>query len=338
MNFTAEKIAEFLDGEIEGNPQASVNNISKIEEGKHGTLSFLANLKYTEYIYSTNASIVLVNKSFNPEKKISATLIKVEDAYKAFASLLELYAQTKENKTGINPKSEIEETASIGEFVYIGAFVYIGKNSKIGKNVKIYPNSFIGDNVTIGDNTILFAGVKIYDDCKLANDCIIHAGTVIGSDGFGFAPQEGTDFKKIPQIGNVVIEERVEIGANTTIDRATIGSTLIKRGVKLDNHLQVAHNVVIDENTVIAAHTAISGSTKIGKNCMIGGQVGFAGHITIADGTKIGAQTGVAASIKEENLIIQGTPAMEMKNWYKSSAIFKTLPELRMKIFELEKK
>lgn len=339
MNFTAEKIAEFLNGEIEGDPKVTVNNISKIEEGEPNTLSFLANPKYTNFIYTTKASIVLVNKSFKPERELNTTLIRVEDSYKAFASLLELYSQVKaSSKSGVSDKAVIDESATIGDNVYIGALSYIGEKSKIGHNVKIFPGTYIGDNVKIGDNTILYAGVKIYEDCILANDCIIHAGTVIGSDGFGFAPQNNKDFKKIPQIGNVIIEERVEIGANTTIDRATIGSTVIKRGVKIDNLVQIAHNVEIGENTVIAAQSGISGSTKIGKNCMIGGQVGFAGHLKIADGVKIGAQSGIAQTVEKENSILQGSPAIPLRNFYRSASLFANLPELISKINNLEKK
>jgi len=280
----------------------------------------------------------LVSKDFAPREKINSTLIRVADPYQAFATLLSIYEQAKGSKTGLRPNSVIDKTAKTGDNVYIGEFVFIGQNCEVGKNAKLYPSCYIGDNVSIGENTILYAGVKIYDNCKIANDCIIHAGTVIGSDGFGFAPRQEQDFRKIPQIGNVIIEELVEIGANTTIDRATIGSTIIKRGVKIDNLVQIAHNVVIGENTVIAAQTGVSGSTKIGKNCMIGGQVGFAGHLSIADGTKIGAQSGIGSSVETENTILQGSPAFNMKAWYRSAAIFSYLPDLRSKIIEIEKK
>ena len=326
MEFTAQQIAEFLKGDIVGDKTAKVYTISKIEEGIPGSLSFLANPKYTKYIYETEASVVLVNKSFSPEKEVKAVLIKVDDAYKAFASLLELYQQYKNNKTGISPSSFIEEDAKIGENNYIGPGAYIGNNSKTGKNCKIYSNVFIGDNVTIGDDTVIYSNVSVYSDCKIGKACTIHAGTVIGSDGFGFAPQNNEAFKKVPQIGNVIIEDNVEIGSNTSIDRATIGSTIIRKGVKLDNLVQVAHNVEIGENTVIAAQTGISGSTKIGKNCMIGGQVGFAGHLVIADNVKIGAQSGVHKNLPEGS-VVQGSPVVGYREWYRISAVLSKLPD-----------
>ncbi len=338
MEFSAQLIASFLKGEIDGNPDVKVTNISKIEEGKPGTLAFLANVKYTHYIYTTNASIVLVNRDFVAEKPITATLIRVADAYQAFASLLDLYvSQTRENKIGIEQPSFIHPTAKYGKDVFIGAFSYLGKDVKIGNNVKIYPGCFLGDRVTIKDNTTLFAGVKIYHECVLGADVTIHAGSVIGADGFGFAPQNHTDFKKVPQIGNVVIEDNVEIGANTTIDRATMGSTVIKKGVKLDNLIQVAHNVEIGENTVIAAQTGISGSVKLGKNCMIGGQVGFAGHLTVADDIKIGAQSGVAGSLTKEGAILLGAPAIDIREFQKASIVFRQLPDMARKLAALER-
>lgn len=338
MEFSAEQIADLLEGKVEGKSDVKVNNISKIEEGKEGTLAFLANTKYTPYIYTTKASIVLVNNDFKAEKEISATLIRVKDAYQAFASLLEVYQQHKNYKVGISDRAIIETTAKIGEDVFIGANVYIGENVTIGNSTKIYPNSYIGDNTIIGDDTTIFSGVNIYSEIKIGSNCTIHSGVVIGSDGFGFAPQNNTEFKKVPQIGNVIIEDNVEIGANSTIDRATIGSTIIRKGVKLDNLLQVAHNVEIGENTVIAAQTGIAGSTKIGKNCMIGGQVAIAGHITIADNVKAGARTGIAQAVKKGGVILQGTPAMDVRSFYRSSAVFKILPEMKRQLDKIAKK
>ncbi len=337
MEFSARNIAEFLNGEIDGNPDVVVNNVSKIEEGKPGTLSFLANPQYTRYIYSTNASIVIVNKDFKPEKKIKSTLIRVDDAYQSFASLLEFYNQQKYDKTGIDKLSFVAESAEIGSDVYIGAFVYIDENVKIGNSVKIYPQVYISENVEIKDNTVLYSGVKIYSNCKIGANCILHSGVVVGSDGFGFAPEADKNYKKVPQVGNVIIEDNVEIGSNTTIDRATLGSTIIRKGVKIDNLIQIAHNVEIGENTVIAAQTGISGSTKIGKNCLIGGQVGIIGHLTIADEVKIAAQSGIGSSIKTKGEIVQGTPAYKFKNFQKSYVVFRQLPEIRKKIIDMEK-
>lgn len=337
MEFTAATIAGFLNGDIEGDPEIKVNTIAKIEEGQTGALSFLSNPKYEQFIYETKSSVVLVNKSFVPSAKISATLIKVENAYEAFASLLRLVDQARPRKTGVHPTAVIEPTANIGKDVYIGALAYIGENCKIGDGCAIYPHVYVGDNTEIGDNSIINPGVKIYHDCVLGEGCIIHAGTVIGSDGFGFAPQSENEYMKIPQLGNVVLEDHVEIGANVTIDRATMGSTFIRKGVKLDNLIQIGHNVEIGENTVMAAQTGISGSTKVGKNCMFGGQVGLAGHIKIANGTKIGAQAGILSGVKEENTLIIGTPAIELKQFMKSSVIFRKLPEMKMKIDSFEK-
>ena len=337
MEFSAEKIAEFLNGTVEGNPDATVNNISKIEEGKPGTLSFLANPKYTSYIYSTEASIVLVNKDFKSDKKIKTTLVRVDDSYEAFASLLELYSQAKGQKFGIEDNSYIDTKATVGEDVYIAAFAYISAGAKIGNNVKIYPNVFIGDRAVIKDNTTIFAGAKIYDETIIGENCIIHAGVVIGGDGFGFAPTSDGNYKKIPQIGNVVIEDNVEIGANTTIDRATMGSTILRKGVKLDNLIQIAHNVEIGENTAIAALTGVSGSAKIGKNCMIGGQVGIAGHTKIADNIKVAAQTGIMSNIKEKGISLAGTPHMNIRDFFKSMLIFKKLPKLENQIQLIQK-
>lgn len=271
MKFTARQIANFLNGTIDGDPEVSITKLAKIEAGEPGSLTFLANPVYTNYIYSTTASIVVVNNAFVAENPIKSTLIRVEDAYAAFASLLEIYNQSKLNRTGVSENSAISDSARIGKTCYIGEFVVVGENTIIGNNVKIYPNTYVGDNVKIGDNTIIYAGVKIYSDSEIGNNCIIHAGVVIGSDGFGFAQQQGNNFKKIAQIGNVLIEDFVEIGSNTTIDRATLGSTIIRRGVKLDNLIQVGHNVEIGENTVIAAQSGIAGSTKIGRDCMCAG-------------------------------------------------------------------
>ena len=336
MEFTAQQIADALQGIVEGNADIMVSDLSKIEEGKPGSLSFLANPAYEKYIYETNASIVVVNHDFKPEKRVSATLIRVKDAYMAFAQLLELYQQSKPQKTGISPKAFISDTVTIGENVYIGEFAVIGEYSVIGDNCKIYPNTSVGDNVKVGDNTTFFSGVKVYDECVIGNECTLHAGVVIGSDGFGFAPQQDADFKKVPQIGNVVLEDRVEIGANTVIDRATMGSTIIKRGVKLDNLIQVAHNVVIGENTVIAAQTGIAGSTKIGKNCMFGGQVGISGHLTIADEVKIAAQSGLGKSITEKGTVVEGSPAFNARKFQRSYVYFRKLDSLAKQINNLE--
>ncbi len=337
MKFTAKQIADFLNGKVEGDPKISVSDISKIEEGKDGTLSFLANPKYSKYLYTTDASIVLLNEDFELEKNVACTLIRVKDAYQAFASLLELYDNNKPKNVGISKYAIIDDTAEVGKNVYIGPFVYIGKNVRISDNVKIFPHSYISHNVEIKENTILAAGVKVYSDCIIGKECIVHAGVVIGSDGFGFAPKSQKDYKKIPQVGNVIIEDKVEIGSNTTIDRATIGSTIIRTGVKLDNLIQVAHNVEIGANTVIAAQTGISGSTRIGEECMIGGQVGIVGHLNIADNVKIGAQSGISSNIKEKGIIILGSPAQDIKESRRSIAIYRRLPDLDKKVNALEK-
>jgi UDP-3-O-[3-hydroxymyristoyl] glucosamine N-acyltransferase len=337
MEFTATTIAGFLKGEIEGNPDIKVNTIAKIEEGQSGALSFLANPKYEHYLYETKSSIVLVNKSFIPTARVGATLIRVENSYEAFASLLRLVDQARPRKTGIHSSAIIENTAKIGSEVYIGPYVYVGENCVIGDGCSLYPHVYIGDNSKLGFNCTLNPGVTVYHDCILGEGCIVHAGSVIGSDGFGFAPQSDNEYMKIPQLGNVVLEDRVEIGANVTIDRATMGSTIIRNGVKLDNLIQIAHNVEVGENTVMAAQTGISGSTKIGKNCMFGGQVGLAGHLKIANGTKIGAQGGILGDVKEENTAIIGSPAIEVKQFLRSSVIFRKLPEMKSKIDSLEK-
>lgn len=336
MKFTAIQIAEILKGEIFGNKNVEVFSLSKIEEGKKGSLTFLSNPKYNPYLYTTKASIVIVNMDFVPEKEVETTLIKVNDAYQAFSTLLKLYDQVKLSKTGIENPSFIDESAIIGTHLYLGAFSYIGADVSIGDNVKIYPNVYIGDNVKIGDNAIIHAGSKIYSETIIGSNCILHAGVILGSDGFGFAPDVSGIFNKIPQIGNVVIEDNVDIGATTTIDRATLGSTIIRKGVKLDNQIQIAHNVEIGENTVIAAQTGIAGSTKIGENCMIGGQVGIVGHISIGNNVKIQAQCGVGRNIKD-NEIIQGSPAMGYSDFNKSYVYFKRLPELVAIINTLEK-
>ena len=338
MELSAKQIAGILNGKIEGNEQVKVNDFSKIEGGKPGTLTFLANLKYTHYIYKTKASIALVNDNFIPEKELpeTLTLIRVPDAYRALAALFDLVEQSKPKKTGIESPVFINPSASFSqEEIYIGAFSYIGENVRIGKNVAIYPQSYIGDNVEIGDHTTIYAGAKLYAGCRIGQRCIIHAGAVIGSDGFGFA-KEGESYKKIPQLGNVVIEDDVEIGANTTIDRAAMESTLIRRGVKLDNLIQIAHNVEIGENTGIAGQAGISGSTKVGKNCMIAGQVGLGGHITIGDNTNIGAQAGIISNI-ETGRNIMGSPAIDVKNFFRSSIIFAKLPDLYRSHYQLEK-
>lgn len=336
MKFTAEQIAGILEGEVVGNPSAEVYKLAKIEEGTSGSLTFLSNPKYQNYIYSTEASITIVNKSFEPEQSITTTLIKVEDAYKSFSKLLEYYNQVKLMKSGIEQPSVISENVVYGDNLYLGSFCYVGKNVTIGTNVKIYPNSFIGDNVVIGDNCVFFAGVRIYSETIIGNNCTIHSGTIIGSDGFGFAPQEDGTYSKIPQIGNVIIEDNVEVGSCTTIDRATLGSTVIRKGVKLDNQIQVAHNVEIGENTVIASQTGIAGSTKIGKNCMIGGQVGIAGHLTIGNGVRIQAQSGVGRNIKD-NETLQGSPTFGYSDFSKSYVHFKNLPKIVADLETLKK-
>lgn len=336
MKFTAEQIAGILEGEVIGNPNAEVYKLAKIEEGTQGSLTFLANPKYVNYIYTTAATIVIVNKTFEAEQEIKATLIKVEDAYNAFSKLLEYYNQVKLMKSGIEQPSVISEGVQYGSDLYLGSFCYLGQNVKIGNNVKIYPNSFIGDNVIIGDNCVFFAGVRIYSETEIGNNVTIHSGTIIGSDGFGFAPQEDGTYIKVPQIGNVIIEDNVEVGSCSTVDRATLGSTVIRNGAKLDNQIQVAHNVEIGENTVIAAQTGIAGSTKIGKNCMIGGQVGIAGHLTIGDNVKIQAQSGIGKNLKE-NEVVQGSPGFNYSDFAKSFVHFKNLPKIVKEIEELKK-
>jgi UDP-3-O-[3-hydroxymyristoyl] glucosamine N-acyltransferase len=337
MEFTAATIAGFLKGEIEGNPDTIVNTVAKIEEGHQGALSFLANPRYEHFIYTTKSSIVLVNKTFVPTAKVEATLIRVDNAYESFASLLRLVDQSRPRKKGIHPTAIIEPSAVIGKEVFIGAYAYIGENCQLGDESSVYPQVYIGDNTKIGKKCILYPGVKVYHECIIGEGCTIHAGTVIGSDGFGFAPQSETEFMKIPQIGNVVIEDHVEIGANVAIDRATMGSTVIRKGVKLDNLIQIGHNVEVGENTVMAGQTGVAGSTKIGKNCMFAGQVGIAGHLKIADGVKIGAQSGIPGDIRKENSVLLGYPAIDPKEFARSSVIFRKLPELSLKVDKIEK-
>ena len=335
MEFTAQQIAAFLRGTVEGDPEVKVSNFSKIEEGKPGTLTFLANPKYEHHIYHTEASIVLVNQDFTPTEPIHTTLIRVENAYTALAQLLNMVEQAKSKKSGVDSTAFIAPTASVGEDCYIGNMAYIGERVKLGNNCQVYPFAYIGDNVEIGDNTILYPHVTVYHDCRIGQHCILHAGSVIGADGFGFAP-EGEQYKKIPQLGNVVIEDNVEIGANTTIDRAVMDSTIIRQGVKLDNLIQIAHNVEVGENTVMAAQVGIAGSVKVGKHCMFGGQVGLAGHIQIADDVTLGAQAGVISSVKEATTLL-GPPAIQARNFMRSSAIFNRLPELYRTIGQLQR-
>jgi len=337
MKFTATQIAGILEGDIVGNPEAEVSKLSKIEEGTEGSLTFLANPKYTQYIYSTRASITIVNKDFTVEEELTTTLIKVEDAYKSFSKLLEYYNKVKMNKVGIDQPTFISNSANYGKELYFGAFSYMGENVNIGDYVKVYPNAYIGDNVTIGNNVVIFAGAKIYSESVIGDNCVIHSGAIVGADGFGFAPNEKGEYQKVPQTGNVILEANVDIGAGTTIDRATLGSTIIRRGVKLDNQIQIAHNVEIGENTVIAAQTGIAGSTKIGKNCMIGGQVGIVGHITIGDNVRIQAQSGIGRNVKDGETL-QGSPALNYGDYNKSYVYFKNLPKLAKSINQLEKK
>jgi len=338
MKFTAQQIADALHGKIEGDAEISVSSLSKIEEGAPGTLSFLANPKYTSHIYNTEASIVIVNNDFVAEKEIAATLVRVKDAYSAFADLLEMYQQSKGKPSGISDRAYIAPSATIGKDVYIAEFVSVGEHTVIGNNTLLYPNTTIGNNCKVGNNTTIFAGVKVYEDCVIGSKCTLHAGVVIGADGFGFAPQQDKNYRKVPQIGNVVIEDKVEIGANTCIDRATLGSTIIRKGAIIDNLVQIAHNVEIGENTAVAAQTGISGSTKFGKNCILAGQSGFAGHLNIANGTIVTAQSGVGRNIKEENTMHEGSPAFKHKDFQKSYIHFRRLDGLVKRVNELEHK
>lgn len=337
MQFSAQQIAGLLGGVIEGNPEVSVSKLSKIEEGVPGSISFLANPVYTHYIYTTNASLVIVNKDFVATGPISSTLIRVESAAAAFAKLLEMYNQVKLNKTGISKQAYISETATVGTNIYAGEFAVVSDNARIGNNVKIYPQVYIGDNVTIGDNTTLFAGVKIYSDCVIGANCIIHSGTVIGSDGFRFEPQNEEGQRKVPQIGNVIIEDDVEIGANCAIDRATLGSTILRKGVKFDNLIHIAHNVEVGENSYLAACNVVAGSTRIGKNCMFSGQVGIVGHLQIADNTIITAQSGISKSITKPGEVYMGSPAFDANKYRKAYIHFRNLDGLAQRIDKLEK-
>ena len=337
MQFSAHQISALINGQIEGNASATVTGFAKIEEAQTTDLAFLSNPKYEEYLYTTSAGIIIIGEALQLKKAVNATLIRVKDAYSSFAQLMEYYQQMKKKSmTGIQEPVYIHPSASIGKDVFIGAFAYIGENAAIGDDAKIYPHVFIGNNASVGQHSTLHPGVKVYHDCLIGHHVTVHAGTVIGSDGFGFAPQQNGTYNKVPQLGNVVVEDHVEIGSNTCIDRATMGSTIIRKGTKLDNLLQIAHNVEVGENSVIAAQTGVSGSTKIGKNVMIAGQVGVAGHISVADGTKVGGQSGLTKSILAENTAVDGTPAFDYKESLRSKAVFKRLPELEKKIKELE--
>ena len=338
MEFTAEQIAEILQGEIVGDKSVTVKGLAKIEEGLPNALSFLSNPKYEEYVYTTQSSICIVNKTFEPSKELPSTLtlIKVQDAYACFAKLLEVYNNLSKKNPEIEPYSFIHSTSKIGEGLYLGSFSYISKNAEIGKNVTIYPNVFVGEGVKIGDNTTLHPNVIVYQDCQVGNNCILHGGTVIGSDGFGFAPNEQGEFQKVPQIGNVVIEDNVEIGSNCSIDRATMGSTIIRRGVKIDNLCQIAHNVEVGQNSAMAAQVGIAGSAKIGRSVMIGGQAGINGHLNIADGTKIVAQSGIPSSVKKAETLM-GSPGIPLDDFKKSYFGFRKLPYILNKLAELEK-
>lgn len=337
MKFTAAQIAGILDGSVEGDAEAEVSRLSKIEEGAKGSLTFLANPKYTSYIYTTAATITIVSRDFHAEHPFDTTLIRVDDAYKSFSKLLEYYNEVKLNKEGIEQPVYIADSAVYGKNIYLGAFSYIGKNVKIGDDVKIYPNAYIGDNVVIGNNCVIFAGAKIYSESVLGNNICIHSGAILGADGFGYSPNDSGEYAKVPQIGNVIIEDNVDVGAGTTIDRATLGSTIIRKGAKLDNQIQIAHNVEIGEHTAIAAQTGIAGSTKIGKNCQIGGQVGIVGHLTIGDRVKIQAQSGIGRDVKDDEML-QGSPAFGYADYNKSYVHFKNLPKLVKQLNNISKK
>lgn len=336
MEYTARQIAEVLKGQMEGDPDVIITSLSKIEEGLPGTMTFLANPHYTPHIYTTKASIIVVNKDFTAIQPIAGTLIRVENAYESFAKLLEIFQSQQAGKKGISPYAFISKSAKIGKDVYIAEFVSIGGNSIIGNNVQLYPQTFIGDNVTVGDNTTVFSGVKIHADCTVGRNCALHSGIVIGADGFGFAPVAGGEYKKIIQAGNVIIHDNVEIGSNTTIDRATLGSTVIHKGAKIDNLVVLGHNVEIGENTIIAAQTGIAGSTKIGNHCIIAGQVGIVGHLKIGDNVKIGAQSGVEHDIKDGEIFL-GTPALEVGKTRRLYVYWRNFDQLVKKIYQLEK-
>ncbi len=336
MKFTAQQIADIIEGSIVGNPDEEITELSKIEEGKRGSLTFLSNPKYIHCLYKTKASVTIISKNFEIEKEINTTLIKVDNAHKSFSILLEYYSGVKKNKVGIEKPSFLSDSAKIGKNAYIGAFSYIGENVVIGDNVKIYPNTFIGDNSKIGNNSVIFSGVKIYSETQIGSSCKIHSGVIIGSDGFGFVTSDNGKYKAIPQIGNVIIEDYVDIGSSSTIDRATLGSTIIRKGVKLDNQIQIAHNVDVGENTVVAAQSGIAGSTKIGRNCMIGGQVGIIGHLTIGNNVKIQAQSGITKCLKDDE-VVQGSPAFAYSDFNKSYVHFRNLGKIETKISCLEK-
>lgn len=337
MQITVSELSKLLNGEVIGDEQALLHTVAKIEDGKPGALSFLANPKYENHLYNTKSTAVLVNRTFVPAQKVDATLIRVDDAYAAFSYLLEQFASNGKSPAGIDQAAVVDKSARVDATAFVGALAYVGKDATVGANCQIHPQVYIGAGAKIGKNVTLFAGVKIYHACVIGDNTIIHSGTVIGSDGFGFAPQPDRSYKKIPQTGNVVIEDDVEIGSNCVIDRATIGSTYIRKGVKLDNLIQVAHNVEIGEHTVIASQSGIAGSTKIGKYCVIAGQVGFAGHITIADGSSFGAQSGVASSVDQPNKAWFGSPAMDLKRAMRSNVVVKNLPELESRVRELER-
>ena len=339
MEFSAGQIAGILLGEVVGNPETTVNGLAKIEEGTLGALSFLANSKYEEFIYTTGSSVCIVNRSFSPSKPLPSTLtlVMVDDAYACFAKLLDMYSQMSRKQAAIEQPSFISDSAQIGEGLYLGAFAYVGHNVKIGNDVSIYPNAYLGDNVVIGDGTVVHPGACIYNDCVLGKNCIIHAGVVVGADGFGFAPNEEGEFQKVPQIGNVILEDNVEIGSNTTIDRATMGSTIIRKGVKIDNLCQIAHNVEVGKNSAMAAQVGIAGSAKIGENVMIGGQAGIGGHLHIADGSKIVAQSGIPNSVKKADTLM-GSPGIPIEDFKKSYFGFRKLPYILKKLQELEQR
>ncbi|MGV3560528.1 UDP-3-O-(3-hydroxymyristoyl)glucosamine N-acyltransferase [Larkinella arboricola] len=339
MEFTVKQIAALLGGTVDGNDSLKINQLSKIEEGKEGSISFLSNLKYEHYLYTTAASAVIVSKHFQPRQPVKATLIFVDNSYSAFSTLLEQVNRLRNiEKTGIEQPSFIADSAQVGDGIYRGAFSYIGENCRIGNNVKIYPQVYIGKNVTVGDNTVIHSGAKILDNTVIGQNCVVKPNAVIGSEGFGFAPQPDGTYRPIPQLGNVILEDNVSIGANTTIDCATMGSTIIRQGAKIDNLIQVAHNVEIGRNTVVAAQAGIAGSSKIGENCQIGGQVGVSGHLMIANQTKIAAQAGIMKSIKQEGLSMFGAPAVELKDALRSQVVYQRLPELEKRIHALENK
>ena len=337
MELAASVIAEYLNGEVEGNAEIKIRSFARIEQGKPGDICFLANLKYEKYLYETKASAVLINRTYELKQAVDCTLIRVENAYEAIASLLELFQSSKaDNKKGRSWRASVSRKAKLGKGVYVGPFAYIGPGAKIGSNVKVYPHAYIGDNVTVGEGTVIYSGARIYPGCKIGKECIIHSGAVIGADGFGFAPKPEGGYKKIPQLGNVIIEDFVEVGANTTVDRATMGSTVIREGVKLDNLIQVAHNAEVGEHTVLAAQAGVAGSTKVGKGCVIGGQVGLGGHINIGDKVMVAAQSGIVTNVKEGSNF-RGSPAFDFAKYQRCYAVFRNLPELREEVISLKK-